>query len=67
MKFIPLPCLLVHWCVRVFDNMRWHEYALTFGDRNSFPMEHQWEMADNKSNGHVIDDVTKPLQVGGVI
>jgi len=32
----------------------------SLGDRVSVPIEHVYEMACGKSNGHVIDDVTLP-------
>ena len=34
------------------------------GDKHSVPMEHLYDMACGKSNGHVIDDVTL-LVAGG--
>jgi len=35
----------------------------TVADRGSVPTDHQWETACGESNGHVIDNVMRPLKV----
>ena len=39
------------------SNVFWPNISKTAGDRDMVRMEHLYEMACGKSNGHVIDDV----------
>jgi len=53
--------VFVGWFVSSFVNMfviiLRPNISKAVGDRQSFPIDHQYEMAYSESNDHVIDDV----------